>query len=181
MFDVIWNWIVENKQWVFSGIGVFVIGLFFSKNKHMLAFAKRIILFIPNQFKSIIIKKQKQNSNYDDSLFISESPSDGVTIPVGKVFKKSWTVKNNGNIIWEKRTLRCVEYVNDCFYPVSNPIKIPKTLPGQIVTLRVEYYAKVVGDYHSKWKMFDKNNNIIYPNKPIGLGVNISVRKNEIE
>lgn len=23
----IWNWLVDNKEWVFSGVGVFVLGL----------------------------------------------------------------------------------------------------------------------------------------------------------
>ena len=27
------GWIVENKEWVFSGIGVFVLGLFLSKKE----------------------------------------------------------------------------------------------------------------------------------------------------
>ena len=119
----------------------------------------------------------KDDNTKDDSVFISEYPSDGITIPVGKMFKKSWTVKNAGNTIWKNRTLRCVEYVNDCFFPVETVIKIPKTYPGEIITLKVEYKALVEGDYHSKWKMFDQDNNLIYPEKSVGLGVNILVRK----
>lgn len=32
--NAIWNWIVTNKEWVFSGIGVFLLGL-------LIAFFKR--------------------------------------------------------------------------------------------------------------------------------------------
>ena len=144
-----------------------------------------LIIKLKHFVKNLIetIKKLIHNNNpqrdgeiKDDSVFISEYPSDGITIPVGKIFKKSWTVKNAGNTIWEKRTLRCVEYVNDHFFPVKPAIKIPKTLPNQIITLKVEYYVLAEGDYHSKWKMYDKNNNIIYPEKNIGLGVNILAR-----
>lgn len=141
------------------------------------------IKLIPIAKKKIKAARLKRNNSIsqetpikDDSVFISEYPSDGVTIPVGKIFQKSWTIKNAGNTIWEGRILRCVEYVNDSFYPVKTTIKIPTTLPGEIITLKVEYYTKVEGDYHSKWKMYDKSNNLIYPEKSIGLGVNIHVR-----
>lgn len=54
---------------------------------------------------------------------------------------------------------------------------IPTTYPGQIITLNVEYEVTAEGDYSSKWKMYDRKNNLIYPHKSIGLGVNIMARK----
>lgn len=163
-FRFFYTWIIQNKEWIFSGIGISLIGI----------------------ISNIIKKKHKNNRNpsnsnddiIDDSKFISEDPPDGIVIPVGEKFIKTWTIKNNGRTIWKNRVLRCTEYPKNCFFPVKEKIKIPKTHPGEIITLKVEYYVAVEGDYSSKWKMFDENNNKIYPNKSIGLGVNIMARKN---
>lgn len=172
-----WKWLIENKSWLFSGAGVFVLGLIFSTNKKILPKIKKGLSLISNKVKRN--KKRSNNSqteSFDDSVFVSESPYDGVTVPVGKIFNKSWTIMNNGNMIWENRTLRCVEYVDNYFFPVDLTIDIPKTLPKETVTLKVKYKVLAQGDYHSKWKMFDKDNNLVYPDKKIGLGVNISAR-----
>ena len=170
------KWLIENIPWIFSGVGVFALGLIISMNKKIIPKIKKGVLFV---FEKLKFKNKSTNCNdtyYDDSIFISERPYDGVTIPVGKIFEKSWTIMNNGNMIWENRTLRCVEYVDSYFYPINRIIDIPKTLPKQTVTLKVRYKVLAQGDYHSKWKMYDKNNNLVYPDKNIGLGVNISAR-----
>ncbi len=171
--DKFLKWIEENKEWLFSGLGITLIGLF-------IAFSKRIKKFLKNSFHRILtyfkakkILKQQKQPNYDDSLFISEMPYDGISVPINKIFKKSWTIKNNGNIVWKGRILRCVEFAGDCFYPVNNEIKVPTTLPGEIITLSVEYHVKQLGNYRSKWKMYDKENNEIYPNKKIGLMLHV--------
>ena len=172
-----WKWLMDNASWLFSGLGIFIIGLIISTKDKLLPAIKKAISSV---FK--IVKRNKKvyndckNESFDDSVFVSESPYDGVTIPVGKIFHKSWTIKNNGNVIWENRTLRCVEYVDNYFFPMEDTINIPKTMPNQTVTLKVRYKVLAQGDYHSKWKMFDENNNIVYPNKNIGIGVNISAR-----
>lgn len=158
------SWIARNKEWLFSGIGISTIAILTGIVKHMYHKKER---------------KDQHNAStplYDNSSFVSESPPDGITIPVGKIFHKSWTIKNSGDIVWENRVLRCTEYVNDCFYPVKKEISIPKTYPNQIITLHVKYYVYVEGDYSSKWKMYDKNNDLLYPQKRMGLGVNIMAR-----
>lgn len=177
IMETIINWIIKNKEWIFSGIGITIITLAFIFIKRIkrfvICFIKRI-RYIIEYPKGI---KGKGEKTYDDSVFISEYPSDGISIPVGERFKKSWTIKNDGNVIWEKRTLRCIEYANGYFYPVNKIIRIPTTYPGQIITLNVEYEVTAEGDYSSKWKMYDRKNNLIYPHKSIGLGVNIMARK----
>lgn len=158
------DWIKHNKEWLFSGLGISAISTMIIAFKHL-------------YHKS---QKKEQHSEatllHDNSSFVSENPPDGITIPVGKVFNKSWTIKNSGDIVWENRVLRCTEYVSKCFYPVKMEIPIPKTYPNQIITIHVKYYVYVEGDYSSKWKMYDKNNNLLYPQKRIGLGVNIKAR-----
>lgn len=134
----IFKWICDNKEWLFSGLGITIIGL-------AVAFSKKITITFKRLYKKIKITLHDIK------------------------FKKSWTIKNNGNEIWKGRTLRCVEYAGDCFYPVKDTIKIPTTLPGQIITLTVEYNVTQLGNYRSKWKMYDKDNNLIYPQKSIGL------------
>lgn len=164
----------NNKEWIFSGIGVLVISTLFANKKKIGSF----LVKLKRYFKYLRLKlfSDKENEPFDDSTFVSEYPSDGICIPVGKIFTKSWTIKNSGNTIWENRTLRCTEFVNDYFHPVDPTIKIPTTLPGQIITLKVKYYVTAEGCYSSKWKMFDDNDNLIYPNKTIGLGVNITAK-----
>lgn len=165
----IFKWICDNKEWLFSGLGITIIGLAVAFSKKITITFKRLYKKIKITLHDIKFKNLKENKDFDDSLFISEKPYNGISIPLNKKFKKSWTIKNNGNVIWKGRTLRCVEYAGDCFYPVKDTIKIPTTLPGQIITLTVEYNVTQLGNYRSKWKMYDKDNNLIYPQKSIGL------------
>ena len=55
---------------------------------------------------------------------------------------------------------------------------MPIVPPGEIYTLKVRYYALEVGDYRSRWKMYNSNGDLAFPNKEIGLGVNIHVTTN---
>lgn len=165
----IFKWICDNKEWLFSGLGITIIGLAVAFSKKITITFKRLYKKIKITLHDIKFKNLKENKDFDDSLFISEKPYNGISIPLNKKFKKSWTLKNNGNVIWKGRSLRCVEYAGDCFYPVKDTIKIPTTLPGQIITLTVKYNVTQLGNYRSKWKMYDKDNNLIYPQKSIGL------------
>lgn len=153
---------MEHIEWIFSGIGVVIIsgmiGIFKKKNK--------------KQENCDVLEVR------DDSIFISENPPDGVSILVGTSFEKSWTIKNNGNIIWSGRYLECVEDVPEFFYPQKRRVNIPKLNPGEKFTLKVKYFAKVEGNYFSQWKMFDENGRMIFPKKK-GLGVYVRVVKNK--
>lgn len=180
MIAKILNWIINNKEWIFSGIGITIFSLFCVSYKKIISFFKIVYYKVKRYFHKNKTKQKTDKNIHDDSLFISESPADGIIIPVGKIFVKTWTIKNNGDVLWENRTLRCVEYAKNVFYPLKLSVKIPPTLPGEIITIKVQYYAKGEGDFRSRWKMYDKNNNLIYPQKSIGLGINVMVRNKKI-
>lgn len=172
---IVMDWLNENKDWFFSGAGVTIL-LYFFFNKAIYKTIKNVWQRIANSIKWHFRKRHMKDRDHDDSMFVSESPADGITKKVGEVLVKSWTIMNNGNVIWKNRTLQCVEYVDGLFYPEKMILKIPTTYPGQKRTFTVKYVLKGTGDFHSKWKMYDENNQLIYPNKRLGLGVNISVR-----
>lgn len=152
---------MEHIEWIFSGIGV--------------VFLTWVVTRISKQ----IHKKQeneKPEEYFDDSKFISEYPPDGINILVGTDFEKSWTIQNNGNIIWKNRWLKCINDVPNMFYPEKRKVKIPELKPGERFTLKVKYYAKVEGEYFSQWKIFNDNNEMMFPKKR-GLGVFVRVVK----
>lgn len=172
MYKVI-EFIDKNKEWLLSGLGVVIIGW-------IGIIAKAVIRkgFSIRWIGKLFPKKNKSAENLkDDSQFISEVPFDGIAIPVGKKFDKSWTIKNAGNCIWRNRRLVCVEYASSFFYPVEKEIKIPVTRPGENVTLKVVYNVTAEGCYTSRWKMYDENDNLVYPEKSIGLAVTVIARK----
>lgn len=115
--------------------------------------------------------------SYDMKSLLSQNILQMVLLfPLGGIFEKSWTVRNEGNIVWKNRYLKCVEYAEGSFFPIEKKIKIPRVYPGDEITFTVKYIAKVEGDYRSRWKMCDKQGRYIYPQKKIGVGLNIHVR-----
>ena len=170
----VFEFIDKNKEWLLSGLGVVVIGWFGVIVKVLIKKGFNIQRIIRKLFP----KKNKPSENLkDDSQFVSEAPFDGIAIPIGKKFDKSWTIKNAGNCTWRNRRLVCVEYASSYFYPVEKEINIPVTKPGENVTLKVVYNVTAEGCYTSRWKMYDENNNLVYPEKSIGLAVNVIARK----
>lgn len=123
---------------------------------------------------SKVLHKHKECENskeyFDDSKFISEYPPDGINILVGTKFEKNWTIQNNGNITWKNRTLKCINDVPNFFYPEKRIVKIPELEPGKQFTLKVKYIVKEEGEYFSQWKIFDENDEMMFPQKR-GLGV----------
>lgn len=173
------SWIEANKSWVFSGIGITILGILFKSKDKLFAIVKKIYKRIKFHFNNNHKNNYKTVPIKDNSTFISENPYDGCTIPCDSVFEKEWTIKNSGNEIWENRYIKCVEYPGKSFYPEKNMVKIKKVYPGETVTLKVRYFAKAEGDYVSRWKMCDKDENYFFPDKRIGLGVNIHVRNKD--
>lgn len=129
---------------------------------------------IKNGYRKIF-KRKKPSAPNDQSDFISEKPLDGSVILAGTIYKKEWTIRNTGNIPWKGRYMKCVQYAGNSFYPESEIIKMPTIFPGEKYTLKVRYYAPEVGDYRSRWKMYNSNGDLAFPDKEIGLGVNIHV------
>lgn len=101
----IFEWILNNKEWLFSGLGITIAGLIYRKRERYLSAVKFYI-------KRIVtgLKIHKEKEKIDNSIFVSEEPLDGITIPCNHVFEKKWIVRNSGNTVWKNRYLKCIEY-----------------------------------------------------------------------
>lgn len=104
----IFEWILNNKEWLFSGLGITIAGLIYRKRERYLSAVKFYI-------KRIVtgLKIHKEKEKIDNSIFVSEEPLDGTTIPCNHVFEKKWIVRNSGNTVWKNRYLKCIEYGRD--------------------------------------------------------------------
>lgn len=122
----------------------------------------------------------------DASGFIDETIPDGSIIASGSTFEKSWTLQNVGEVVWENRYLVCIDSSPSVeHYPNGQPVTdyqlkphcsailIPKTAPGELVTLTVKFDAPMVaGRYISYWKMVDAEGNLCFPS---GIGASVSI------
>lgn len=157
------NWITDNKEWLFSGIGasfVFALCTYVFRN-----------IVEKCRLRASTSKQVNDSTTLDKSQYISEDPPDGVKIIVGKKFVKTWTIRNVGQTVWRKRYMKCdslPRYVR----VNKEKVKMPVIKPGQEYVLSVEFSITCEGIYRSYWKMYDENNNLTFPNLE-GLGVTL--------
>lgn len=160
----VFQYIVENKEWLFSGAGVSAVILVATATyRYFRHNSKRV----KNETNKMI---NLQHTN-DKSVYVSETPPDGTKCLVGTPFIKTWTIRNVGTVIWRKRYLKC-DPLPAYMHVDKEKVKIPKVLPGQEYSLQVTYTIDYEGVYHSYWKMYDENNNMTFPDLE-GLGVTI--------
>lgn len=100
----------------------------------------------------------------DDSLFISEFPPDGTKCNIGEEFKKTWTIRNSGNVVWHNRYMRCD---TPPFHLTVTPqvVKMPDVSPGDEFSLNVTYKADDEGNFFSVWRIYDEKGNKSFPHK----------------
>ena len=118
----------------------------------------------------------------DCSVFLLD-----VTIPDGTVvapcarITKTWALQNVGTVTWEDRSLRCiddeavverrahhqgVEYAvpTERLRPVTRVIEVPRTEPGDVVTLSVDFIAPSLPcTCVSYWKSFYPDGSPCFP------------------
>jgi len=114
----------------------------------------------------------------DQASFIGESPPDGVTIPLGATFQKTWTIRNSGTVPWRGRRLRRIG-------PIASPwtlrsdrfISIPDAEPGQRVTISTNLRAPHTQAVAvAQWKMVDEEDLLYFPTEySVGLGVHVLI------
>ena len=159
------QYIIENKEWIFSGIGITGIVC-------LITFMRHIV--IPGFGKYQLHKENtinKDNNTVDQSEYITETPPDGTKCIIGEPFIKTWTIRNIGHVIWKNRYLKC-DPLPMYMHVKNEKVKMPKILPGQEYTLQVTFMIECEGVYRSYWKMYDENNNLSFPDLE-GLGVTI--------
>ena len=165
------RWINENKEWLFSGVGIVFISFVISQRKRIkqLRFSRLIGKLFP--------RKRHVNNGIDNSCFISEKPADGTKCFVRESFDKEWTIRNCGQVTWRNRYMKCDPLPNHLTVN-KEKIRMPIVYPGQEYTLKVSFIADFEGQYYSYWKMYDENNNLTFPQLQ-GLGVTIIATKRE--
>lgn len=159
------QWMKENIEWIFSGVGIVIV-------TYLINITKKGYKFVFRGRSSISDAKQ---GTRDSSRFVEENPPDGVPCRVGEKFVKTWTIRNDGNVVWRKRYMVCQAPVYDLEQSAMK-VKMPTIYPGEEYTLKITYVAKVEGIYRSYWKMYDENNNMLFP-KMKGLGVTIIAKE----
>ncbi len=165
-------WIFENKSWIFSGAGVVIISF-------LVHFAGKIqYVSIKHRLKYLLCHQNPEHSQ-DSSTYVSEYLPDGSRCFVGESFEKRWTIRNNGQIIWKNRYMKC-DPLPDFLHVSREIVKIPMIYPNQEYTLKVKYRVGCEGTYKSYWKMYGKDNKLSFPHL-VGLGITIyAVNKNKL-
>lgn len=123
-------------------------------------------LIIDDFYQSSALEVRKTVADKEDStLFIKDvTIPDGSSIPVNTEFKKIWRVKNTGTLIWEDRYLRRMTPASDLVCSSPKMVKIPKTLPGQVVDISVTFVTPhLPGSCRTDWKTSDRYGNLYFP------------------
>lgn len=120
-----------------------------------------------------------QASKEDASQFIGESVPDGTIMLPGQRFKKTWTIRNAGSVMWTQRRLsRMGIAAGPGLITTPAFIGIPTTRPGEEITLAVSCIAHIVqGTSLATFKMTDaaKKLYFAYSQYMIGLAVQVTV------
>ncbi len=105
--------------------------------------------------------------SFDDSTFVADvSIPDGTIVQADESFEKIWEIKNNGCVAWERRVLREENSGASGLVPAKSKIRIPRTLPGATVRLRVTFKAPPYPcTCESYWKMTDTSGRHSFPMK----------------
>lgn len=162
----IWVAIQDCVPWLFSGIGLSLISSLYNKRKKNC---------FPEDSPIKELPKEDSIKYFDKSIYIGEKPPDGTIIKIGEKLHKEWTIKNAGQTVWKGRYLKSENSPVHVQQSVTKVI-MPKISPGQQYTLKVDYVVNYEGEYRLYWKMYDKNNNQVYPELE-GLGVTITVKR----
>ena len=141
-------------------------------------------------FDDVIPERTESSIAKDDIGFIADiSYPDNCPVAREAVFKKSWELKNTGNIPWVNRKLICIddnldvscdkENLHDARHtgliPITKEVEVPLTNPGEHVVLTVELKTpNYPGTMISHWKMVDENGEFAYPNS-LGIFCKVQV------
>lgn len=115
----------------------------------------------------------------DDSRFIRDvTYPDGDVVLVNSKFYKEWEFVNAGDVEWIGRKLVCQDQPSTlfrkqgdqfvpleyCLIPEKTELPIPRTMPGENITIGVEFTAPPTPAFVvSYWKMLDDENRFCFP------------------
>lgn len=125
-------------------------------------------------------KNRKKEKQYNDAtVFIDETFPDNSIIAAGATFTKTWTVQNVGDVVWKNRMLICIDDSDNQspanLKPEQPIVPIPLTIPGETVTLSVQFTApEMPARVISYWKSVNENGELSFPNAT-GLYVAVKI------
>lgn len=118
--------------------------------------------------KDIILK-------FNRSDLLDETIPDGSVLKRGTTFQKKWVLENAGNVVWEGYRLK-LETPNDTLMPNITSIDMPMVVPGETYELEITHTCKFTGRGKCVWKMYDKNDNIVFPNY-LGIWADVIIKR----
>jgi transcriptional regulator with XRE-family HTH domain len=114
----------------------------------------------------------------DAATFISETPPDGISIPLGHSFTKQWTIRNSGTVPWVDRRLRRIGPFTGP-WTLTSPrfAPVPDAKPGEVVTIVVPIRAPHIETAAvAQWKMVDRDDLLFFPTEySMGLGMYVLI------
>lgn len=152
-----------------------------NRNEKATEFVKRVSnenwRFLVNDEKEIFKILRKILNEFDSSTFISEYPSDCIIVSKDTIFTKRWVIKNTGNQIWKKRYMKHIVPATNMI-PFREEVAMPVILPDDEYIFEISYNVKKEGTTHSRWKMYNENNEECFPSDSYkGLWFDVVVKK----
>lgn len=135
------------------------------------------------------LQNQQQSQRLDGSAFIRDvSYPDGSQVATGQTFTKTWELQNVGKTVWENRYLQCEDEQSGQYHyrgqplciaegltPLRRHIAIPRTLPGELVELSVDFIAPATAaTVVSYWKAYHADGRQCFP-EHTGLWIKVQV------
>jgi transcriptional regulator with XRE-family HTH domain len=114
----------------------------------------------------------------DGATFVSETPADGLSVPCGTTYVKSWTIRNSGSVPWHGRRLRRIgPTLGPWTLGSERHTPIADTDPGETVTLSVSIKTpRMETAAVAQWKMVDEHDLLYFPDQfSVGLGLYVLV------
>ncbi|WP_339137555.1 MAG: NBR1-Ig-like domain-containing protein [Candidatus Electrothrix sp. GW3-4] len=135
--------------------------------------------YIPKWIEGLFdnCKNNSTVNNKDKSVFVRDNNfADGSRLTIGQIIKKSWRIRNAGNVSWKSRFLKMIGQSRGTGrIHCNNIIPIPDAEPNQEIDIEIElrmppYPCSV----YAEFKMTDSSGNILFPNQR-GLYVTFDV------
>ncbi|WP_243076684.1 NBR1-Ig-like domain-containing protein [Microbacterium sp. SS28] len=114
----------------------------------------------------------------DASTFIGETISDGSLMHPGQRFIKTWTIRNDGTIHWNRRYLtRLGIAAGPGLITTPTRVPVPSASPGDQITIEVPCVAHFIeGTSAAAFKMTDDEGRLYFPGRYFpGLQVQVTV------
>jgi transcriptional regulator with XRE-family HTH domain len=126
----------------------------------------------------LIARQARYPLEGDEATFVSETPADGLSVPCGATYVKSWTIRNSGSVPWHGRRLRRIgPTLGPWTLGSERHTPIADTEPRAMVTISVLIKTPHMETAAvAQWKMVDADDLLYFPTTySVGLGLYVLV------